>query len=234
MLPAGVALLCSSDRGKQLWGTMVLRFLGGEDAIDAIKKAADKEADPQVLQQMQAAILQMQTGILAKFVIDRVELNDATLTEAVDFLRLKAKKLGADSFYVVIPTMPMPEPRITISLSNIPMTDALQFVARAAGLQARADSHGFVLEADPAALESLMKQVGLNYQAADKSEREGNPREALDKYMNALKVLEEISKANPSWKTQEVEAVLRVVREKIDHLAALPAAAKDNPQGPLP
>jgi len=231
MLPVGVDLLCSSDRGERLMGIGVLRLLGGKDAIAAIKIAADKEADPQMRQEMNTAI---QTAILAKIVIDRLELHEATLTEALDFLRLKAKELGADSFYAVIANMPVPEPRITLSLSNIPITDAVQSVAIAAGLQARADSHGFVLEADPVGLESLMKQVGLNYQAAEKLERDGNPREALDKYKSALRVIEETSKANPSWKTREVEEVLRVVREKIDRLTALPGAVKDSQKKALP
>ena len=77
-------------------------------------------------------------------------------------------------------------------------------------------------------------QAYQDYQAGEKFERDGSPREAMAKYKNAAKVLEEITKTDPSWNPQVVELRLRKSRERIDRLAALPAAVQDSPEGPLP
>ena len=82
----------------------------------------------------------------AKIIIDKVDFSNATLTEAVGFLRLKAREQGNASFDIVITKMPVPEPRISLSLRKIPITQAVKYVAAAAGLRERRDSQGFVLE----------------------------------------------------------------------------------------
>jgi len=103
------------------------------------KEAASNVQDPAVASPVDAYPY-------GKIVIHRVDFTQVTLTEAVDFLRVKAREQGADSFRIVIPKMPEPEPRVTLSLSKSPILHALQSIAGSAGMQVRRDSHGFVLE----------------------------------------------------------------------------------------
>ena len=125
--------------------------------MEAIAKAAEKETDQQVLTEMKRAlglpkatsardVIPADSNAVEKIIIDKVDFSDVTLTEAVVFLRLKARQQGLASFDIVIPKMPNPEPRISLSVTNIPITQAVKYVAAASGLKARTDSHGFVLE----------------------------------------------------------------------------------------
>lgn len=83
----------------------------------------------------------------------------------------------------------------------------------------------------------LFLRAYQEYQAGEKFERDGSPREAVTRYKNAVKVLEQITKSAPAWQPPVVEFRLRKARENIDRLAAQPAplpSFQEGPEGPLP
>lgn len=85
-----------------------------------------------------------------KIIIPRMELRDAKLEEALDFLRVKSKELDPDKQGVnIILANPTParDARITLSLINVPLTEALRYVTELAGLKLGAAENAFVLDA---------------------------------------------------------------------------------------
>ncbi len=83
----------------------------------------------------------------------------------------------------------------------------------------------------------LFLRAYQDFQAGEKLERDGNPREAFARYQNASKLLEQIVKAEPDWQPPVVEYRLKKTRENIARLegqvASLPAV-QEGPEGPLP
>lgn len=83
----------------------------------------------------------------------------------------------------------------------------------------------------------LFLRAYQNFQAGEKLERDGNPREALARYQGAAKVLEQISKSQPDWQPPVVDYRLKKTRENISRLESdvsrIPSV-QDGPEGPLP
>ncbi len=75
------------------------------------------------------------------------------------------------------------------------------------------------------------------FQTAEKLEREAKPREALEKYLAAQKLLQQISKSSPDWQPLVVEYRLKKTLENISRLqsevASLPPPA-EGLEGALP
>ena len=68
-------------------------------------------------------------------ILPRLDLREASLEEGIDFLRVKAKQLDPDKQgvnLVLQPALGGKRPMITISLANIPLTEALRYVANLA------------------------------------------------------------------------------------------------------
>jgi len=82
-----------------------------------------------------------------EIIIPKVEFRDATLDEAVDFLRVKARELDPDKtgLNIVLKPGAGADVHLTISLTNIPLIEALHYVAELAGLQMRAEKDAIVL-----------------------------------------------------------------------------------------
>ena len=83
-----------------------------------------------------------------KIILPRMEFRDATVDECVGFLRqqcleLDPAKKGVN--IVVLPCKSSAEARITLSLTNIRVTEALRYVAALTGLGLTAQSDGFLL-----------------------------------------------------------------------------------------
>ena len=83
----------------------------------------------------------------------------------------------------------------------------------------------------------LFLRAYQDFQAGEKLERDGSPREAFSRYQSAAKLLDQIAKAQPDWQPSVVEYRLRKTRENITRLegqvAALPPV-QEGPEGPLP
>lgn len=96
-------------------------------------------------------------------ILPKIEFREATLAEALDFLRAKAKELDPDKSGVNIVLTPgidtvrlgntdmrPADARITMSLTNVPLDDAVRYVTGLAGLKLRVEPNALVLEAPPA------------------------------------------------------------------------------------
>lgn len=99
---------------------------------------------------------------------------------------------------------------------------------------------GFLLLAAPAwsqEASDLFLRAYQDFQAGEKLERDGNPREAFTRYQSAAKLLEQITKSQPDWQPAVIEYRLKKTRENITRLegevSALPAIS-EGPEGPLP
>ena len=111
------------------------------------------------------------------------------------------------------------------------MTTLRKFFLLACGLLVLAGP-AFAQEAS-----DLFLRAYQDFQAGEKLERDGNPREAFARYQSASKLLEQISKSQPDWQPAVVEFRLKKTRENLTRLdgevAALPVV-QDGPEGPLP
>jgi beta-lactamase regulating signal transducer with metallopeptidase domain len=84
----------------------------------------------------------------ATIILPKIELQEATLTDTITFLRQKAKDLDADKQGVNLilePATADREPRISLSLTNIPLSEALRYVAQLAGCEIVADDNAITL-----------------------------------------------------------------------------------------
>ena len=72
-----------------------------------------------------------------KIIIPKIELRNATLVDALDFLRLKAREVDPDKTGVNIVRKPgaVSDARITLSLTDVPLFDVLRYVAGLANLE---------------------------------------------------------------------------------------------------
>ena len=88
--------------------------------------------------------------LAAQWVVPKIEFREASLSEAVEFLRVKSRELDPAKVGVNILLGPgaqaMREKPITLSLQNIPLSEALRYVAELAGLQVREEAPALVLE----------------------------------------------------------------------------------------
>ena len=85
---------------------------------------------------------------LEKIIIPKIELREATLTEALDFLRAKAKELDPEKIGVNLVVKPgtTSDARITVSLSNIPLVEALRYFTGLADLEYEVQPNAIVIQ----------------------------------------------------------------------------------------
>jgi hypothetical protein len=99
-------------------------------------KAQDQPAKPQ------SELMQRAT----KIIIPKMVFADATLTESVEFLREKSKQLDPEKKGVNIVLMPgagKSDAKITLSLTNVPLTEALRYVTELAGVRFEVSESAF-------------------------------------------------------------------------------------------
>lgn len=98
--------------------------------------AAEAAAKPAAMKKAEAIVL------------PKIEFQEATLSEAVIFLGEKAKELDADKQGVNLILEPAAgglEPTLTLSLANVPLSEALRYVAQLAGCEIFADDNAITL-----------------------------------------------------------------------------------------
>ena len=79
-------------------------------------------------------------------IFPKLDLRDATLSETVDFLREKSKALDPDKQGVNLILRPGGTPRkITVNLTNIPLSEALHYAVDLAGFEFVADDHAITI-----------------------------------------------------------------------------------------
>jgi len=90
-------------------------------------------------------------GVIKKagaIIFPKIDLHDATLSETVEFLRVKSKELDPDKQGVNLVLVPQPggaDPKITLSLANIPLAEAIMYVVDLAGFECTADEHAITI-----------------------------------------------------------------------------------------
>lgn len=96
---------------------------------------------------------------LERIVLPSVEFHGTTLSAAVDFLRSEANRLDPDpdpvvrsrpgyrsvNIIVKLPAASTPQPRITLTLHHIPLSEALKYVAIQAGMKVRVEPYAVSL-----------------------------------------------------------------------------------------
>ncbi|MEP6670695.1 MAG: M56 family metallopeptidase [Chthoniobacter sp.] len=82
-----------------------------------------------------------------RIIFPKIEMREAPLAEMLDYLRTKATELDPDKTGVNIVLQPGTESdaRITVSLVNIPLIEALRYTASLAGLEVRAEPNALIL-----------------------------------------------------------------------------------------
>ncbi len=83
----------------------------------------------------------------SKIIIPSVEFRDATLTECIDFMRIKSRELDPDKKGVNIIVKPGGDAsaRITLSLKNVPLSEALRYCAELANHKLTSDAQSYFL-----------------------------------------------------------------------------------------
>lgn len=85
---------------------------------------------------------------LEKIIIPSIELDNASLTDTLAFLGVRARELDPEKKGVNLVNFPgegAPEPRLTISLKEIPLTEALKYVAALSDLELEFDEEAVLL-----------------------------------------------------------------------------------------
>jgi hypothetical protein len=83
----------------------------------------------------------------AAVILPKVEMSDVTLTEAIDALRALSKNAsgGKVTPNVIVKGEELAQRKLSLSLSNIPLTEALNYVTQLAGAKATYDKHAVIL-----------------------------------------------------------------------------------------
>ena len=85
---------------------------------------------------------------LDAIIFRKIDFREATLSETLDYLRAKTKNLDPDKQVVNLIIKPVAageEPRITLTLTNIPLSEVLRYVAALAGYEIVADDLAITL-----------------------------------------------------------------------------------------
>lgn len=80
-------------------------------------------------------------------ILPKVEMADVTLTEAIEGLRVLSKNASGGKVMpnVIVKGADLAQKKITLSLSNIPLSEALSYVTQLTGAKATYDKHAVIL-----------------------------------------------------------------------------------------
>jgi hypothetical protein len=83
----------------------------------------------------------------ATVILPKVEMSDVTLTEAIEGLRALSKNASGGKVVpnVIVKGEELAQRKLSLSLSNIPLTEALNYVTQLAGAKASYDKHAVIL-----------------------------------------------------------------------------------------
>jgi len=115
------------------------------DKSGPTKPAPEK---PQVEENSQAAPASAAFEKAQKIILPKVEFREATVTEVVEFLRVKAREFDAEKQGVSMILKPGAgaEARMSLSLTNVPLTEVLRYVAGLTGLELKAEPYALVIQ----------------------------------------------------------------------------------------
>ncbi len=125
-----------------------LRF----DEHSAILEAPKKEqAAPKAAPAPAIAPERAKTAVMKRaeaIIFPKIEFQDATLFEALEFLRIKSKELDPEKKginIIAVKSKAADDAKLTLSLSDVPLSVALRYIAELAGMQIKTDEHAYLL-----------------------------------------------------------------------------------------
>lgn len=134
-------------------GAALLAILAFDCAARAQIRPPAKPAKP-AFESEETAVARL-TQKLQSIVIPHLDFRDATVAEAVDFLRMKSADLdtaepdpvkrGVNFILNLTGTSEAPPSRLTLSLSNIPLLEALKYVTSLANLKFKVERNAVVI-----------------------------------------------------------------------------------------
>ena len=132
--PNGTAFFTSipSTKGKELIVFLAPSLQRNKDEPQPEKS----DAVPQTLQKAQ------------KLIVNTLQLNEMKLSDAIEFLRVKSREADPDKTGINIvfkDTRPAVEAKITLSLKNVTINQALNYVAQLGGLEAHYENDAVTL-----------------------------------------------------------------------------------------
>jgi len=91
----------------------------------------------------------------AKIILPEVNFHDATLPEAINFLRIKSRELdpAKSGINLLVSSGGNPDAKLTMNLTDIPLSEAVKYIASLAGLKVRLIPYAIMLE-DPSTNDS--------------------------------------------------------------------------------
>ena len=83
----------------------------------------------------------------SKMILPKLEVNEVSLDEVLDFIRLKSKDVDPDHQGVNIIVKPGGDAsaKISLSLKMVPVSEALRYVAELSNHKLTSDQHAFIL-----------------------------------------------------------------------------------------
>jgi hypothetical protein len=102
---------------------------------------------PEQVELMDALVAQSSTKKGAQWVLPKVQFHEATLAEAVEFLRIKSRELDPEKKGLNILVKPGGDPmaQITMQLKDVPAYEALRYVAEVANCKLTVEGDVFVI-----------------------------------------------------------------------------------------
>ena len=87
---------------------------------------------------------------LKALILEKVDLKDATLGTAFQYLKQKAAKQSADkilvNFVVQLPPDFTTAQRVTLNLANIPFTEALHYLCEQVGVEYKIEKYAIIVK----------------------------------------------------------------------------------------
>ncbi|MEQ1850231.1 MAG: M56 family metallopeptidase, partial [Chthoniobacteraceae bacterium] len=157
--PAGAGDAQNNPRGKTGAATESKPYGKGPDSVTADKKTdvgrprvgVRIEPEPAIIPAAADGIAPKKTGAAAaaeKIIFPKVDFRDATVREVVDFLIAKSKTLdaaGAGANIVIANAEGLGDTKITLSLTETPLSEVLRYVAALANGEVRKEEFAFVI-----------------------------------------------------------------------------------------
>ncbi len=160
-LPVGAAAKVAN--AKEWLGSKGVAFDGAASAALVVKNTQEQQQAVEAIVSTlvagdaggppaAAAPTAPQSPLVAKasaIIIPTVQFRDATIAEALDFLRAKARALDPDKKGVSIMIRDSDLPKdahISLDLKNVPLTEALRYTAELGGLEVVAEAYAFILK----------------------------------------------------------------------------------------
>lgn len=119
--------------------------------LTQVAAAAPNHTDTQNMLRMLKANQKVNVSTLKKdygaVVLPKLDMQDVTLTEAIDGLRVLSKNASAGKVTpnIIVKGPSLGEKKLSLALANIPLTEAIEYIAQMTGGRATYEKHAVVI-----------------------------------------------------------------------------------------